>query len=266
MYGFHKMPHQQNFENCWVFSHPAFQKGKPELLSEVKRKVVTKEGTSSGDIDLIAVLSELSAIRQQQIDISADLNVLQRNSQLLWNEVFTARERYLKQQETIDKLLRFLASIFSPKTVKQDLLPKRRRLLLEDKDSLESAQKKVKELFQNESETSSIGKLKDRSSSFGSDSISRLKDLKETKDKADDLSDHIDSLQDNIDAITNGFSFDQDNLDLEEVPDFLKIMGFDDTLNVDHDDGLDHTELNANDPTTKADSKFDIGDFIQDEQ
>ena len=144
MYGFHKVPHLQqgsmaasaigNTESTiWEFSHVSFIRNRPDLLGNVRRKLgKDDEGTSptisnssitnlsdtrvSSD-DFIATArslrQELSFIYQQQNAVRNDLQSLQRDNQLLWNENLASRERHLQQQQVIDRILRFLASVFT---------------------------------------------------------------------------------------------------------------------------------------------------------
>lgn len=134
MYGFHKLPNP-SCDNFWEFIHPSFKKGRPELLYDLKRK--SHKDNNEKEVDIMSILNELSSIRQQQREITSDLNLLQRNHQLLLHEVISARDQYIKQQDTIDKLLRFLASIFSKNISTSDgILAKKPRLLIEDKDTL----------------------------------------------------------------------------------------------------------------------------------
>ncbi|KAI8823993.1 uncharacterized protein EV422DRAFT_492960 [Fimicolochytrium jonesii] len=136
MYGFHKIPHLQqgvlhaDGEETWEFSNPHFQRGQPDLLCLVSRKK-GREGTEDkeGVMDMNYIIQEIAAIKRHQLTISADLSKIQRENQILWSESTTVRERYQRQQETIEKILRFLASVFSPK--KRPLPNKKRRLLLE---------------------------------------------------------------------------------------------------------------------------------------
>ncbi|KAJ3174349.1 stress-responsive transcription factor hsf1 [Geranomyces variabilis] len=169
MYGFHKIPHLQQGvlqtdgqPELWEFANPNFQRDQPDLLCLVSRKrkgdQEDKDGTSSGAAALAAanssnqqqqqkkqqqqqqqqqqsaldvgfIISEIAAIKRHQLSISSDLKNIQRENQVLWTESVAVRERHQRQQETIDKILRFLSSIFSHK--QKPLMNKRRRLLLE---------------------------------------------------------------------------------------------------------------------------------------
>ena len=56
---------------------------------------------------------ELQFIHQQQNALRTDLHSLQSDNQLLWNENLASRERHLQQQQVIDRILRFLATVFT---------------------------------------------------------------------------------------------------------------------------------------------------------
>ena len=150
MYGFHKVPHLQQgsllndgLDDVWEFSNPNFQRNQPDLLCLVTRKkgqntASTEEPKeSTTPVDLNHIIQEVAAIRRHQITISADLKNIQRDNQSLWTESISLRERYAKQQDTIDKILGFLASVFSSQktVVGRD---KKRKLFLEELDQAKS--------------------------------------------------------------------------------------------------------------------------------
>ncbi|KAG0252044.1 stress-responsive transcription factor hsf1 [Actinomortierella ambigua] len=122
MYGFHKVPHLQqgvlmpdSDSEQWEFSNPHFQRNQPDLLCLVSRKKASSanEDKDALTMDLGHILAEVAAIKKHQVAISADLRNIERDHQSLWQESISARERHQRQQETIDKILRFLASVFS---------------------------------------------------------------------------------------------------------------------------------------------------------
>ncbi|KAK9761881.1 Heat shock transcription factor, partial [Basidiobolus ranarum] len=146
MYGFHKIPHLQQGvlqsdegAEHWEFSNPHFLKNQPDLLYLVTRKrgreVDEKEG---GGLDLNNVMGEIASIRKHQLTISADLRNLQKENQQLWQETLSSREKYNGQQETIDKILRFLASVFSSDKKSKEIIPRKRRLLLGNTDDTQA--------------------------------------------------------------------------------------------------------------------------------
>lgn len=137
MYGFHKVPHLQqgvletdSESERWEFSNPHFQRNQPDLLLLVTRK----KGPSADEkeissIDLQHILDEIQSIKKHQMNISNQLQSIQRDNQVLWQETVQARERHLRHQETIDKILRFLASVFS-NSDKRPAISRKRRFLL----------------------------------------------------------------------------------------------------------------------------------------
>lgn len=63
--------------------------------------------------DLKYVVSEMAQIKRQQEHIASQLSHIENEHSVLWHETLNLRERYLNQQEMIDKILRFLASVFT---------------------------------------------------------------------------------------------------------------------------------------------------------
>ena len=141
MYGFHKIPHLQqgvlksdSETEFWNFEHPNFHQGQPDLLCLVTRK--NSKGGSQQNTDLVdgdvplptpsqggsqlldvnSLVSGISAIKRHQQAISVDLNELKASNQHLWQEAMVARERYKSQQDTINRILKFLASVFGRAT------------------------------------------------------------------------------------------------------------------------------------------------------
>lgn len=137
MYGFHKVPHLQQGvletdgeSERWEFSNPHFQRDQPDLLLLVNRKKgPNTDEKEISSIDLHHILEEIQLIKKHQMNISTQLQNIQRDNQVLWQETIAARERHLRHQETIDKILRFLASVFS-NNEKRAAIPRKRRYLL----------------------------------------------------------------------------------------------------------------------------------------
>jgi FtsZ-binding cell division protein ZapB len=96
-------------DNNWEFTNVNFQRDQPDLLYFITRK---KSGEDAG-VDISHVLTELESIKKHSTSISNDLKNIQRDNQMLWNESSSLRTQYQRQQETIDKIVRFLASLFS---------------------------------------------------------------------------------------------------------------------------------------------------------
>jgi len=140
MYGFHKIPHLQQGvlrsekdTEFWNFAHPSFQQGQPDLLVFIQRKKqaaqlgdevavdIRDPGTtasatanlSSGQIlDIHSIVNGIAAIKRHQTTISAELNELKRSNHLLWQDSMAARARHQKHQDTLNRIVKFLAGVF----------------------------------------------------------------------------------------------------------------------------------------------------------
>lgn len=166
MYGFHKIPHlhqgvlhPHSFmgNESWQFTNPNFRKHQPNLLVNVKRKntpikpypygplvaqhqqplISDEEGverTNLSPAEIKRIIDELQHIRQQQTAISQNLKSIQRDNQVLWTEMMAARQSYQKQQQITNKILQFLASLYSigDKSILNSN-NKKRRLILQNK-------------------------------------------------------------------------------------------------------------------------------------
>lgn len=71
---------------------------------------LTKGNTQN--IDMTQIINGLATIKRHQTLISDNLKELQTSNQALWQEAMDARERHRKHQETINRILKFLASLF----------------------------------------------------------------------------------------------------------------------------------------------------------
>ncbi|KAF9242068.1 hypothetical protein BU15DRAFT_44428 [Melanogaster broomeanus] len=141
MYGFHKIPHLQqgvlrsdSDTEFWNFEHPHFLRGQPDLLCLIQRKkqaaptsedshvvpAASKDAANSAVgtlspnqlLDINSIVNGIQAIKRHQAAISADLNELKSSNQHLWQEAMAARERHKKHQDTINRILKFLAGVF----------------------------------------------------------------------------------------------------------------------------------------------------------
>ncbi|KAK4046012.1 Heat shock transcription factor [Microbotryomycetes sp. JL201] len=120
MYGFHKVPnlqqgvlHQDESAELLEFSNPNFVRGQPDLLCLIKRQKGGQSTVSTEtSLDFPTLLTDLAAIRKHQTALSAELKDLQTTNHALWQEAIQSRERHSRQQETINKILRFLATVF----------------------------------------------------------------------------------------------------------------------------------------------------------
>ncbi|KAJ8700355.1 Heat shock transcription factor [Pleurotus ostreatus] len=136
----------------WNFEHPNFHRGQPDLLCLIQRKKQAPQSSdlpsdpdpaasasanpsssshtqSPADpsassapataalgngqvLDIHSIINGIAAIKRHQTTISAELNQLKRSNQLLWQESLAARQRHQKHQDTINRILKFLAGVF----------------------------------------------------------------------------------------------------------------------------------------------------------
>ncbi|TPX53416.1 hypothetical protein SeMB42_g00805 [Synchytrium endobioticum] len=122
MYGFHKVPHLQqgalhtdSDAESWEFTNQFFQRNQPDLLCLVSRKKGREGDDKDGALDIHHLVNEIATIKRHQLTISTDLKTIQQENQMLWNESQNLRQRYQKQQDTIDRIVKFLGTVFNGK-------------------------------------------------------------------------------------------------------------------------------------------------------
>lgn len=173
----------------WNFAHANFRRGQPDLLCLIQRKKqmatagdegmgdgsavgllpgpagaggATTTGSASGSnpvlsngqvLDINSIVNGIAVIKRHQTTISAELNELKRSNQMLWQDAIAARAKHQKQQDTINRIVKFLAGVFgnhatasspvspsSPVTPEKDdlqssmapLVKRKMRLMIED--------------------------------------------------------------------------------------------------------------------------------------
>lgn len=127
MYGWHKVQDVRsgsilsNNDSRWEFENEHFKRGKEDLLENIIRQKPnsTSSGTGGNDeIDIHILLNELETIKYNQLAIAEDLKRISKDNDLLWKENMLARERHQSQKQTLEKILRFLSSVFGPNSSK----------------------------------------------------------------------------------------------------------------------------------------------------
>lgn len=122
MYNFHKVPHiQQGVLVCdsefelWEFSHPHFQRARPDLLVLVTRKNTKDKETleEESTLGIASLVQEIDKIKSHQSVINDNVKDLHRDNEILWQETLSTREKYQNHQEAIQKMLQFLGAIFT---------------------------------------------------------------------------------------------------------------------------------------------------------
>lgn len=108
----------------------------------------TSAATSSDLLNLPTLLSDLAMIRQHQTALSSDLKDLQSSNRALWEEAIQSRERHTRHQETINKILRFLATVFGGQSLGGEEGRNVPEEVVEDISSGSKGKGKAEEIFQ----------------------------------------------------------------------------------------------------------------------
>lgn len=113
--GFHKM---SAFENGTMdtdkdeiqFFHPFFQRGKPELLRNIKRKVTASKLSNDSlqavvkNDELLKVLDDVKQLRGRQANVDSQLSAMKHENAVLWRELAILRQKHIKQQQIVNKV------------------------------------------------------------------------------------------------------------------------------------------------------------------
>ncbi|KAJ7349467.1 HSF-type DNA-binding-domain-containing protein [Mycena albidolilacea] len=106
------------------FVHPNFRRAQPDLLRDIHRnnnsipdaEDETNERESAALPTANAQVLDIhtiNTIQRHQATISAEQSELKRNNELLWQEMQAARARQQKQEDTINRIVKFLAGVFA---------------------------------------------------------------------------------------------------------------------------------------------------------
>lgn len=150
MYGWHKVQDitsgaMQSGDEIRQFKSPYFIRDREDLLDNIVRNKGSKGSDDEDESDIGRILDELDLIKSNQMEIASDLNRIRSDNQLLWRECYESRERHKAHAETFERILRFLASLYSNnqnKFVSDGLSPaqKQQRLLLPNLNELSNGQ------------------------------------------------------------------------------------------------------------------------------
>ena len=102
-------------EEIWQFENKNFIKGREDLLDNIVRNKPANHAEEE-EYDIKALMEQLELMKRNQLLITEDLRRVRHDNELLWKENFIARERHKIQSDTLDKIMRFLASIYGNNT------------------------------------------------------------------------------------------------------------------------------------------------------
>ncbi|KAK9474376.1 uncharacterized protein V1510DRAFT_428610 [Dipodascopsis tothii] len=144
MYGWHKVQDvtagaMQSGEETGQFQSPNFVRGREDLLDNIVRNRGSKGSDDEEEPDIHQILDEIETIRMNQQNISDELKRLRNDNELLWRENYQTRERHQNFSDTLEKILRFLASVYGnpgkilgTDTIGSPVPAQRNRLMLRD--------------------------------------------------------------------------------------------------------------------------------------
>lgn len=102
------------------FSHPCFQRDNPYLLEHIKRKISTAKTSANDDKSLLKteivskVLTEVKQVKGRQDSLDSRFVSMKQENEALWREVAILRQKHMKQQQIVNKLIQFLVTIVQP--------------------------------------------------------------------------------------------------------------------------------------------------------
>lgn len=102
------------------FSHPYFQRDHPYLLEHIKRKISTAKTTNVDDKanvkhEIVSkVLSDVKLMKGRQDSLDNRFVSMKQENEALWREVAILRQKHMKQQQIVNKLIQFLVTIVQP--------------------------------------------------------------------------------------------------------------------------------------------------------
>lgn len=103
------------------FSHPYFQRDHPSLLEHIKRKISTAKTTANVDEksnvkhEIVSkVLCDIKMMKGRQESLDTRFVSMKQENEALWREVALLRQKHMKQQQIVNKLIQFLVTIVQP--------------------------------------------------------------------------------------------------------------------------------------------------------
>lgn len=124
MYGFHKkVSVELGGLKCdkdeMEFAHQFFHKGQPHLVEHIKRKIASSKSQDAAHSPIkpelmTKVLAEVRSMRGRQESLDNKLGAMKHENEALWREIAMLRQKHLKQQQIVNKLIQFLVTLVQP--------------------------------------------------------------------------------------------------------------------------------------------------------
>lgn len=124
MYGFHKkvsveLGGLKYDKDEMEFAHQFFCKGHPYSVEHIKRKIASTKGQDPAHPSIKPelmnkMLSEVRNMRGRQDHLDSRLGTMKHENEALWRELALLRQKHLKQQQIVNKLIHFLITLVQP--------------------------------------------------------------------------------------------------------------------------------------------------------
>ncbi|CAH1779834.1 unnamed protein product [Owenia fusiformis] len=226
------------------FYHQYFQRDQEHLLENIKRKVTQGRGEEMKvkQEDVSKVLQEVRHMKGKQDTITNKMDGLKRENTQLWREVANLRQKHVKQQQIVNKLIQFLVTMVSAQPQPRNTLKRRMPLMLEDAPSIPKSAKLSKQEDQGSNLEPLVMSL---SNSVESNNL----DISNNPDNPDNEPTTVVSLEDLNDLInagagpttSNAVSQLDANTDLS-LDKYVQVLYDLNTKNADNKYGIDYTD------------------------
>ncbi|XP_053979339.1 heat shock factor protein-like isoform X2 [Hylaeus volcanicus] len=153
MYGFHKkVSVELGGLKCdkdeMEFAHQFFCKGHPYLVEHIKRKIASSKGqdptlTPMKPELMNKMLTEVRSMRGRQEHLDSRLGAMKRENEALWRELAMLRQKHMKQQQIVNKLIHFLVTLVQPSRGSGLSVKRRYPLMIDDSNRQRNKQSKL---------------------------------------------------------------------------------------------------------------------------
>ncbi|XP_071857560.1 heat shock factor protein isoform X2 [Bombus fervidus] len=153
MYGFHKKVSVEfGGLKCdkdeMEFAHQFFCKGHPYLVEHIKRKIASNKGQDPALTPIKPelmnkMLNEVRSMRGRQEHLDSRFGAMKRENEALWRELAMLRQKHLKQQQIVNKLIHFLVTLVQPSRSSGLSVKRRYPLMIDDSNRQRNKQAKL---------------------------------------------------------------------------------------------------------------------------
>lgn len=117
------------------FLQIASNKGQDPALTPIKPELMNK------------MLTEVRSMRGRQEHLDSRLGAMKRENEALWRELAMLRQKHLKQQQIVNKLIHFLVTLVQPSRGGGLSVKRRYPLMIDDSNRQRSKQSKLSKVI-----------------------------------------------------------------------------------------------------------------------